>query len=65
MVEKEILEVMKEKTEVDAFRSSRVVDCCGPNLVLFIFKEINCAQIFNGACEDWRPGGPCVKKVYK
>jgi hypothetical protein len=64
-VEKEILEVMKEKPDNDASRGKRSVDCCCPSFILFIFKEINCAQIFNGACEDWRPGSPCVKNVYK
>lgn len=64
-MEKEIIDAMNERADADATRGGRYVDCCCPNLVLFIFKEINCAQIFNGACEDWRPGGPCVKKVYK
>ncbi len=64
-MEKVVPGVLKEKPEVDAPRGKRAFDCCCPNLVLFIFKEINCAQIFNGACEDWRPGSPCVKNVYK
>ena len=34
-------------------------------VLYFYFEEVNCAQIFNGACEDWRPGSPLVKNVYK
>lgn len=36
------------------------VDCCCPGQVFFIFNDVNCVQIFNGSCESWRPGGPCL-----
>ncbi len=36
------------------------VDCCCPKFFIFlIFDDIRCVQIFNGACEDWRPGANC------
>ncbi|HQD76062.1 MAG TPA: hypothetical protein PKM06_05945 [Bacillota bacterium] len=65
MVEKELLGVMKENLDKDATRGKKDVDCCCPSFIFFIFEEVNCAQIFNGACEDWRPGSPLVKNVYK
>ncbi len=52
---KEALEAISGKLGDFAGCNSRV-DCCCPALVLFVFNEVNCVQIFNGACEDWRPG---------
>ncbi|HHU85499.1 MAG: hypothetical protein ACOX86_00455 [Pelotomaculaceae bacterium] len=51
---KEALEAISEKMG-DLSCNSRV-DCCCPAFIFFVFKEVNCVQIFNGACEDWRPG---------
>ncbi|HPZ43542.1 MAG TPA: hypothetical protein PL078_06005 [Bacillota bacterium] len=51
---KEALEAISEKIG-DLSCNSRV-DCCCPAFIFFVFKEVNCVQIFNGACEDWRPG---------
>lgn len=58
-------EVVNETTvEQKERKFFKPVDCCCPSTVLFVFQEVNCVQIFNGSCEDWRPGGPCVKNVY-
>ena len=37
------------------------VRCCCPRFFVFLLDEINisCVQVFNGACEDWRPGTNC------
>lgn len=52
---KEAMEAIGEKL-VDLAACNSRVDCCCPALIFYIFKEVNCVQIFNGACEDWRPG---------
>jgi len=34
--------------------------CCCPDFRIFVyFDDIKCVQIYNGACEDWRPGTSC------
>jgi hypothetical protein len=63
-VDKDSEAIQETLDEVDNTRGGKFVDCCCPNFVFFIFKEVNCVQIFNGSCEDWRPGSPCVKNVY-
>ncbi|OPX86160.1 MAG: hypothetical protein A4E53_03070 [Pelotomaculum sp. PtaB.Bin104] len=30
--------------------------CTSPALVAFIFRDVRCVNVFNGACEDWNPG---------
>ncbi len=62
-MDKETLEAMQE-TLGKVKDAREFVDCCCPQFVFFIFKEVNCVQIFNGACEDWNPGSPCVKNIY-
>ncbi len=56
---KEALEAVRG-TVGDYKQCNTKVDCCCPSFVFFIFKEVNCVQIFNGACEDWTPGAPCA-----
>ncbi len=51
------------KSEMKGFPKPHCDECCCPDFVFFIFKEVNCVQIFNGACQDWRPGSPCAKSV--
>ncbi len=58
---KEALEAVRGT--VGDYKCNSEVDCCCPGFVFFIFKEVNCVQIFNGACEDWRPGAPCADQV--
>ena len=52
---KEALEAVRG-TMGDFKNCNTKVDCCCPGFIFYIFKEVNCVQIFNGACEDWRPG---------
>lgn len=39
-------------------------DCCCPLIPVFIFKHVNCVNIFNGACNTWNPASPCAPGVY-
>lgn len=62
-MEKEII-----KSITDTFATNKdCVDgrgsCCCPILPIFIFKNVNCVNIFNGACTTWDPASNCAPSI--
>ncbi|OPX86159.1 MAG: hypothetical protein A4E53_03069 [Pelotomaculum sp. PtaB.Bin104] len=55
------IDAMKEVMELNRSMgphcpAQKPTRCSSPALVAFIFREVRCVNVFNGACEDWNPG---------